>query len=50
MVWIKSATNGNVFEVADGGLARQLEAAGDEVHKSDPRVREPAKPASRQKE
>jgi hypothetical protein len=44
MVWIKSATNGNVFEVSDEYLARQLEAEGHEVHKSDPRDQKAPKP------
>ena len=44
MVWIKSAVNGNVFEVLDEDFARRLEAEGHEVHESDPRVRKVAKP------
>jgi len=44
MVWVTSATNGNVFEVLDEHVARQLEAEGHEVHKSDPRIQKAAKP------
>lgn len=39
MAWVKSATNGNVFEVLDEDLVRQLEAAGHEVHDTDPRTK-----------
>ena len=46
MVWIKSAVNGNVFEVQDEDFARQLEAEGHEVHDSDPRVRKAPKAKS----
>jgi hypothetical protein len=39
MPWVTSATNGNVFEVADEDLARQLEAEGHELHDTDPRTK-----------
>lgn len=37
MVWVESATNGNVFEVPDEALAAKLEAEGHKIHQADPR-------------
>jgi len=47
MVWVTSATNGNVFEVLDEHVARQLEAEGHEIHKSDPRIAKAEKPKAK---
>jgi hypothetical protein len=47
MVWITSATNGNVFEVLDEDFAAQLEADGHEVSETDPRARKAAKPKTK---
>lgn len=42
MSWIKSKHNGNVFEVADEDLVKQLEAEGHEVSEEDPRKKKQA--------
>jgi len=47
MVWFRSAVNGNVFEVQDEYLARQLEADGHEAHESDPRIKRAKDPKSK---
>ena len=48
MAWVKSKHNGNVFEVVDEALVRQLESEGHEISEADPRIEKP-KPAPKRK-